>query len=138
MTTKKERARQRTRAVSAYLRAIDLGQTNGSRAIALGQLEGFPTWSADPAVVREAADAVAATVPDISSPTRRLLLIQRVLDLRAAADALEEADPAAALRAAFVETAAAWAEERGVSYAAFREYGVPADVLKEAGISRAQ
>ena len=40
-------------------------------------------------------------------------------------------------RATFVKTAAKYAERKGISYAAWRELGVPADVLKKAGISRA-
>ena len=41
-----------------------------------------------------------------------------------------------ALEADFVKTAAKYAERKGISYAAWRELGVPADVLKKAGISR--
>ncbi len=35
-----------------------------------------------------------------------------------------------------MKTAAKYAERKGISYAAWRELGVPADVLKKAGISR--
>ena len=41
------------------------------------------------------------------------------------------------LETAFVKTAAQYAQRKGISYAAWRELGVSADVLKQAGISRA-
>jgi hypothetical protein len=41
-----------------------------------------------------------------------------------------------ALEAAFVKTAGAYSDRKGISYAAWRELGVPADVLKRANISR--
>ena len=40
------------------------------------------------------------------------------------------------LEAAFVKAAAAYAKRKSISYAAWREVGVPADVLKRAGITR--
>jgi hypothetical protein len=42
-----------------------------------------------------------------------------------------------ALENDFVKTASKYAQRKGISYAAWRELGVPADVLKKAGISRA-
>jgi hypothetical protein len=41
-----------------------------------------------------------------------------------------------ALEREFVKVAKPYAERKSISYAAFREFGVPADVLKRAGISR--
>jgi hypothetical protein len=41
-----------------------------------------------------------------------------------------------ALEQSFVEHGKAYAARKGVSHAAFREFGVPADVLKKAGIGR--
>ncbi len=42
-----------------------------------------------------------------------------------------------ALEEGFVSSAAGYSERKGISYAAWREAGVPAAVLKRAGISRA-
>ena len=42
-----------------------------------------------------------------------------------------------ALEKAFVKVGKSYAERKAISYAAFREFGVPADILKRAGISRA-
>jgi hypothetical protein len=40
------------------------------------------------------------------------------------------------LRRAFVKNARAYGEAKGIEYATWREIGVPADVLREAGITR--
>ena len=42
-----------------------------------------------------------------------------------------------ALEKAFVKVGKSYAGRKSISYAAFREFGVPAEVLKRAGISRA-
>lgn len=41
------------------------------------------------------------------------------------------------LEASFVEIAKAYGERKGIAYASWREVGVPASVLSQAGISRA-
>jgi hypothetical protein len=72
-----------------------------------------------------------------ADPLKRLQLIQERIDL------LEELDTAGAkvdlseLEQGFVEAAAAYSERKGISYAAWRQLGVEAAVLKRAGISRA-
>ena len=42
-----------------------------------------------------------------------------------------------ALEKAFVKVGKSYAGRKSISYAAFREFGVPADILKRAGITRA-
>jgi hypothetical protein len=42
----------------------------------------------------------------------------------------------AALEQAFAEVAASYSDRQGISYASWREVGVPAAVLKRAGIAR--
>jgi hypothetical protein len=42
-----------------------------------------------------------------------------------------------ALEREFAKVAQAYSQRKGISYAAWRELGVPADVLKRAGIGRA-
>ena len=74
-------------------------------------------------------------------PVQRLTTVQRRLDLEkellrmtvAASDGdFEE------LELAFIFHAAAYAERKGITYAAFREIGVDASVLKRAGVRRGQ
>ena len=68
----------------------------------------------------------------------KVLAAQEVRDLQAriaSIDAAGGADPAA-LEAAFVKIAKQFGENRGIGYSAWREAGVPATVLKRAGIAR--
>ena len=54
----------------------------------------------------------------------------------AALDAAGTANDFKGLEAAFVKVAKRFGENRGIGYAAWREAGVPAPVLKKAGIAR--
>jgi hypothetical protein len=40
------------------------------------------------------------------------------------------------LEVAFAEVASSYSDRKGISYAAWRSVGVPADVLKKAGVAR--
>lgn len=71
--------------------------------------------------------------PELSA-LERLDLVQRRITLQAATGQ-RNGEHADALEAAFVEVAAAYGEQRGISYAAWRAVGVPAAVLKRASIS---
>jgi hypothetical protein len=84
----------------------------------------------------ERISEVEAEIVGASSPLQRLQLVQLRHDLEATSQ--EEDDPAEAerVRKAFVKNARAYARAKGISYASFPEIGVPADVLKEAGITR--
>ena len=80
---------------------------------------------------------------DKAEPLKRLHLIQERLNLRAELDQLQQASAApdnppdiTALEMAFVDCAKAYSARKGISYAAWREYGVKPAVLKRADISR--
>ncbi len=80
-------------------------------------------------------DTIEAELPQAKA-LQKLELIQERLDLR---DELENVDTAvdiSALEEAFIEVGKAYAHRRGISYAAFREMGIEAGVLKRAGITR--
>jgi hypothetical protein len=79
-------------------------------------------------------DAELAT----ADPLKRLQLIQERLDLKAELDAAGEKVDLSGLEKEFVDAAAAYSARKGISYAAWRELGVEAAVLKRAGISRAR
>ena len=87
--------------------------------------------------VRRQLASVAAEMEG-TTVTRRLGLVQQRIDLEAELEALEQADSIdlSALEASFVAHAAAYSGRRGISYAAWREVGVPATTLKTAGIRR--
>lgn len=68
--------------------------------------------------------------------TNKLQLIQRRLDLEKALADLEDKPDLSELESKFIEVAKAYSEHKGISYAAWRELGVEASVLKAAGITR--
>jgi glutathione S-transferase len=70
-----------------------------------------------------------------SSPIREVELIQQRLDIDAQLAQIDQAGRLPELEAAFVKVAASWAKRSGISAAALREVGVPASVLRRAGLS---
>tara|TARA_B100001123_G_scaffold444615_1_gene593939 strand:+ start:1370 stop:1756 length:387 start_codon:yes stop_codon:yes gene_type:complete len=113
-----------TRAVRDYLKALEANQSTRGR-------------KRTPASVQAQIDAANAAM-DGASATKRLALVQQRLDLEAELEQLQAAGNVdlSALEADFVAHAAAYSGKRGISYAAWREVGVPAPVLKAAGIRR--
>ena len=71
-----------------------------------------------------------------AEPLRRLHLVQERLDLQTALEASESSVDLAHLEKAFTKAAAPYSERKGISYSAWRELGVPTDVLDKAGITR--
>jgi hypothetical protein len=73
-----------------------------------------------------------------ADPLRRLHLEQRRLDLETQLSELVAAqgEAPARLEDAFAEAAADYAAKHGITYAAWRRLGVPARVLRKAGVSR--
>lgn len=71
-----------------------------------------------------------------ADPLKRLHLIQERLDLQGALEASEAGTDLADLEAQFIAVAASYGERKGITYSAWRELGVPAPVLAQAGISR--
>lgn len=67
---------------------------------------------------------------------KRLQLIQERLDLTSELESAGAKVDLSELEADFVDAAAAYSARKGISYAAWRELGVDAAVLKRAGISR--
>ena len=66
-----------------------------------------------------------------------LKLTQERLDLQAELDVMNAGDDLSEHEAEFVAIAASYSERHGISYMAWREIGIPAAVLRQAGISRA-
>ena len=114
-----------TRAVRAYLTALE---TNRLPKFARKRT---------PASVRSQIEAATAAM-ESASATKRLGLVQERIDLKAELDRLESTGSVdmGALESAFAANAASYGGKRGISYAAWREVGVPSPVLKAAGIRR--
>lgn len=95
-----------------------------------------------PTVSRESLadrhEKAAAAVATAADPVRKLEAIQRRLDIEAKLALHEDVPAVADAEPAFLEVAAAFGRRKGISYAAWREVGVPAATLKRAGITRAK
>jgi len=92
---------------------------------------------------RRTADSIRRKLAEIDAElpfadaVRTLRLVQDKLDLQAELEAADVTVDIAALEAAFVKVAKSYGSRNKISYAAWREVGVPAAALKAAGISRA-
>jgi len=71
-----------------------------------------------------------------AAPLHRLQLVQERMDLERELDRFDAADDLTGLERDFVKVAKGYAERKGISYAAWRELGISADVLRKAGITR--
>lgn len=71
-----------------------------------------------------------------ADPLKRLQLAQEELDLTEELARMDEGVDLGDLEAEFVKVAKSYASRKGISYAAFRQIGVPAATLKEAEIAR--
>jgi hypothetical protein len=110
-------ARRQNQAVRDYLNALTTAKPAGRR----------PTTS--PEQLQEQIDAEG-------DPVKRLELIQRRLDLEDRLAGEQDLPDLETLEAEFVAVAADYASRKGITYTAFRELGVPASALKQAGIPR--
>jgi uncharacterized protein YicC (UPF0701 family) len=89
-----------------------------------------------PETVQQRLDAIESELAH-ASPMDELLLVQERRDLDAELEAMSNTIDMGALEAAFVEVAKSYSDSKKISYASWRDVGVAASVLKQAGISRA-
>ena len=79
---------------------------------------------------------IESEMQEVSS-LKRLQLTQERRDLQSELDAKSSGNVnLSALEGEFVRHAQAYGESKGIAYATWRELGVPADVLKRAGVAR--
>lgn len=79
--------------------------------------------------------AIEETI-DNADPLTRVHLIQERMDLQREIEAMSQSVDLGPLEEGFVAAAKAYSERRGLTYAAWRELGVEAAVLRKAGINR--
>ena len=115
--------RREGRAVKHYLESL------GSRR---------PGRPVTPERLREKIVTLEERIAAATDPLKALEMRQERLDAQAALERAEAAEDFSALEAAFVEHARSYSARKGISYSAWREAGVPAEVLRRAGISRAR
>src|SRR5207248_2717794 len=72
-----------------------------------------------------------------ADPLSRVQLIQERMDLQAELSSKQETVDLSELEEAFITAARQYGDRKGISYAAWREIGVDAAVLKRAGVRRA-
>ena len=114
--------RTESKAVKDYLQALDLNRPKRGR-------------KRTPESIQKRLDVVNESIPT-ADPVARLSLIQERNDLEVELDQLTVETDITDLEKAFTKVAKSYSERKGISYPAWREIGVPAAVLKEAGISR--
>lgn len=115
--------RAQGRAVRNYLEALEAHRPKRGRR-------------RTPESMRARLATIDASLPD-ADPMNRLALVQERMDLEASIAAAETTVDLSALEDAFVDAAKPYGGRKGISYAAWREVGVPAAILKRAGITRA-
>jgi uncharacterized protein YicC (UPF0701 family) len=89
-----------------------------------------------PDTIKKRLDAIDSELAS-ASPLDELLLIQERRDLEAELAAKSDAIDMDALETEFVVVAKSYSDSKSISYASWRDVGVPASTLKRAGISRA-
>lgn len=114
--------REQGRAVRRYLEALEANRPRRGR-------------KRSPESVKKRLATIESEI-DTADPLRRVHLVQERSDLQAELEATEPKVDLEALEKDFVEAAAPYSERKGITYATWREVGVPANVLSRAGISR--
>jgi hypothetical protein len=115
--------RREGRAVKQYLEA------SGNRR---------PGRPVTPERLRDKIGALESRIAEEADPLKALEMRQERLDAEAALARAEATEDFTALEAAFIEHARSYSERKGISYSAWRESGVAADVLRRAGIARSR
>jgi hypothetical protein len=90
-----------------------------------------------PETISKRLDAITQELAS-ASPIDELLLIQERKNLEAERSAMSNSIDMTALERDFVSVAKSYADSKAISYSSWRDVGVPASVLKSAGISRAE
>ena|SRR5687768_5886127 len=115
--------RNQSRAIAAYLDALETHKPKRGR-------------KRTPESVDKRLSAIDKQL-ESANQIKRLSLIQERLDLLNERSAMQGSVDLSAFEDDFVAAASGYSERKGISYAAWRELGVPPAVLKRAGISRA-
>lgn len=113
--------RRESRAIKSYLQAL------GSRR------PGRPVTAES---VQKRIDAIDERIEAESDPLKQLDLRQERIDAEETLKEVEAKQDIEELEAGFIEVAKSYSERKGISYTAWRQVGVPAAVLKQAGVPR--
>ena len=114
--------RAQGRAVRAYLEALEAHKPKRGR-------------KRTPDSIKKRLERIDGEL-ESADPMKRLHLVQERIDLERELAASDDGVDLTELERGFVESARSYSERKGISYAAWRELGVPAATLKAAGIGR--
>lgn len=114
--------RRESRAIKAYLAAVSAPKRRG-RPVTKESLQ-------------SRLDDLDSRISATSDPLAKVRLIQRRIDTASDLSELDDPTDMAGLEKGFVEHGASYSARKGITYGAWREAGVPAAVLKKAGIRR--
>ncbi|KAA0235570.1 MAG: hypothetical protein JJLCMIEE_00476 [Acidimicrobiales bacterium] len=114
--------RSQGRAIRRYLEALEAHKPKRGR-------------KRTPESIQKRLETLDAEIPE-AHPMKRLGLLQEQMDLQGELESLEAKVDMTLLEEGFIEAAGAYSQRKGISYAAWRAVGVPASVLKDAGIPR--
>ncbi len=116
------KGRQQAKVVRNYLEALHSDGQRG-RPVNRGSLEAK-------------IERLQTRINEEPNSARRVELIQERLDTERRLAELQESVDREALERDFVAVAKEYSQRHGITYTAWREAGVPAAVLREAGITR--
>lgn len=114
--------REQGRAVRRYLEALDAHRPKRGR-------------KRTPESIQKRLQQIETQLAS-ADPLTRLNLVQERINLQRELASKETAVDLSGLEAAFVGAAKGYSERKGITYAAWREAGVDAAVLKKAGVRR--
>lgn len=114
--------RESGRAIRQYLEAIETNRPRRGRRRTSESIE-------------KRLAQIEESIGSVDSLTR-LHLVQERMDLQTELVTVDMEPDLSEYEAAFIAHAAGYSERKGISYAAWREIGVPRNVLREAGIER--
>lgn len=116
------KGRRQAKAVRDYLDALEAEKRRGR--------------SVDEDTLKERIDRYQSQIDEEDNAAKRVELIQKRLDAERKLAELEERPDIEKLEAAFKEAVKEYSERKGITYTAWREAGVPASVLRDAGVPR--
>ena len=114
--------RRESKAIKAYLVAISIPKRRG-RPIT-------------PEMLEAKIETIDQRILDETDVLARVDLFQARIDAQEALDQMAAVVDLDALEAGFVEYANSYSQRKGITWPAWREAGVSADVLKAAGVKR--
>lgn len=116
------KGREEGRAVRHYLEALEAHRPKRGR-------------KRTAETIQKRLAAIESQLGDVD-PLTRLQLVQERMNLQAELETKQTTVDLSALEEAFVQAAKGYSQRKGITYAAWREAGVDAAILKKAGIGR--